>query len=197
MVLAGLGPVLATVDARSPKPVELADYPNAIDHIAFTGSEGGRVAIGVGPRLLVMPWRGDRPPDVGSASELVRLPEKPGNYVVEVAWSPDGSRLAYGIRDREVRVIDAGSGEPIGTPIIIGGVAMAIAWSSDGRSLVVADRDSARLCNAQVGLTIDEIRPGWPIMSIGLDDAPGRPGGVVIAGGHDTGRLLRLDLGSR
>jgi hypothetical protein len=73
---------------------------------------------------------------------------------------------------------------------------VGIAWSADGRSLVIADRDTVRLCDAETGLTLDEVRPGWPITSIGLDDAPGRPGVLLVGGGvPDRGRLLRLDLG--
>ena len=196
-MLVGQKTALAGIGRDGAAPIELARYPNDIDQIVVTRSGEARVSIGVGRLLLSMACGNDGWPEVDKAREVVTLPDHPWEFVVQLAWSPDGTRLAYGVRNREVRVIDARSGERIGTPIPISSAPTAVVWSSDGRSLVVADRDTVRLCNADVGLMLDEIRPGWPITSIGLDDAPDRPGVLIIAGGHDDGRLLRLDLGDR
>ena len=64
-------------------------------------------------------------------------------------------------------------------------------------SLVIADRDTVRLCNADTGAMIDEVRPGWPIAAMGFEDAPGSPGTLLIGGGQEAGRLLVLPLGTR
>jgi WD40 repeat protein len=174
--------------------VVLADYSRAVDSIAVSPS--GDVAVGVGSRLVVMPRRAEGLPDVAHMRDLVTAEDHVSKFVLEAAWDPEGKRLAYAITDREACVIDASSGARIGGPIVLGGMPVGIAWSADGRSLVIADRDTVRLCDAETGLTLDEVRPGWPITSIGLDDAPGRPGVLLVGGGvPDRGRLLRLDLG--
>ena len=196
-VLAGSFGRLVAWRRGSTTPLELASYDHPIDHLAVTQSGGLRAAVAVGPALLVFPCGSDGLPDVRHPHTLVRADDTSGQFIVEVAWSPDGTRLAYGNHDREVRVIDAGTGALLGAPLTLGGAPMGIVWGADGRSLLVADRDVVRLYDASTGTMIDEVRTGWPILSIGLDDAPGRPGVLIVAGGLDHGRLLRLDLGRR
>ncbi len=196
-VLAGSPGRLVAWRRGSTTPLELASYARPIDHLSVTQSGGLRVAVAVGPALLVFPCGYDGLPDVRHPHTLVRADDTSGQFIVEVAWSPDGTRLAYGNHDREVRVIDAGTGALLGAPLTLGGPPIGIVWGADGRSLVVANREVVRLYDAEVGITLDEVRPGWPILSIGLDDAPGQPGVLIVAGGLDHGRLLRLDLGRR
>ena len=39
------------------------------------------------------------------------------HWVVSVSWSPDGTRLASGSIDKTVRLWDASTGAPIGSPL--------------------------------------------------------------------------------
>ena len=86
---------------------------------------------------------------------------------------------------------------------VVTGGAMGIGGESvaqlaiTGHHVVIADRDTVRLCNADSGATIDEVRPGWPIAAMGFEDAPGSPGTLLIGGGQEAGRLLVLPLGTR
>lgn len=196
-VLAGSPGRLVAWRRGSTTPLELASYDHPVDHLAVTQSGGLRVAVAVGSALMVLPCGQGGLPDVRHQRMLVDNAKTFGQYIVEVAWSPDGKRIAYGNHDGELRIIDADSGAPLGASFTLGGDPMGIVWGADGRSLLVADRDVVRLYDASTGTMIEEVRPGWPISSIGLDDAPGRPGLLIVAGGLDHGRLLRLDLGRR
>ena len=42
------------------------------------------------------------------------------HWVVSVSWSPDGTRLASGSIDKTVRLWDASTGAPIGSPLNVG-----------------------------------------------------------------------------
>lgn len=183
---------LFVIDLLRGTTVPVGVTPPVIDALAASAAGDRRLAAGAGPALLVIPIGADGLPDFARRRELARGENGFGDYVMTVAWSPDGRRIAYGIRDRAVRVLDASSGTQLGATITTSATALGLAWSADGHFLVVADRDAVRLCNADFGTTLDEVRPGWPILSIGLDDRPGVPGALLVGGGHDRGRLLEL-----
>lgn len=188
--------IVTAIDVGTGRTTSLDTFPTAVDAMAVSAAGPPRLAIGHGPNVTVFPLGDEGLPIVAERRALMAGAGTLGRYVLSLAWSPDGTRLAVGIRDREVRVLDATTGRQVGETISIGGVPTDLAWSSDGTSLVIADRDTVRLCDAQTGLMLDEVRPGWPITSIGLDDAPGRQGVLFVGGGvPDRGRLLRLDLG--
>ena len=186
---------LSTIDTETGATEAAATFPHAIDAIDATDQGPRRLAVGAGTSLHLLPCDDDGRPLGDRRRELVRGNGNFSDFVMALAWSPEGARIAYGIRDPEVRVIDATSGKRFGATITVGSTPLAIVWSRDGHSLVVADRDAVRLCNADTGVTIDEVRPGWPIATMGFEDAPGSPGMLLIGGGHDGGRLLTLPLG--
>jgi DNA-binding beta-propeller fold protein YncE len=173
--------------ADGPRDVET--FPAAVDAISVSRDPRPRIALGAGPPLRVLG------PDGSPSETIVAGPDAFGKYVMAVAWSPDGRRIAYGLRDREVRVIDVATRRHVGAPVILGATPLAIRWSAAGGSLVIADADAVTLCDAETGTTFDEIRPGWPVTSIAFEEAADGRGSLVIAGGDTDGLLLRLDFG--
>src|SRR5256885_929684 len=74
------------------------------------------------------------------------------NVINQIAWSPDGGRLASGADDQTVRLWNAQAGQPLRTlPGHTNGV-FSVAWSPDGGRLASgADDRTIRLWDPQTG----------------------------------------------
>lgn len=71
--------------------------------------------------------------------------------VFSVAWSPDGTRIAYTVRrDEWIRLHDVGTGKPTELARIPGG-AHDLAWSPDGTQIAVSDAKGIELVDVSTG----------------------------------------------
>jgi WD40 repeat protein len=88
------------------------------DHLIAASSNDGTVGI----------W------DIAAGKRVATLVQ--GGYVVDVAWSPDGKRLASASENDTAMVWDASSGTLLKTFALLL-FANAVAWSPDGKLLAV------------------------------------------------------------
>jgi WD40 repeat protein/tRNA A-37 threonylcarbamoyl transferase component Bud32 len=143
--------------------------------------------------LAAAPGHADRVAVGGKAIQIVTLKE-PGRQpilaatplalpdtVCAVAWSPDATTLACGLKNGGVHVFDVATGAIRGTLVPHERQIEELAYSPDGHVLVTADADCLRLSDAVALTTLDEVRPGWRIGSfcIAADGSF-----IAIAGGE-------------
>ena len=119
--------------------------------------------------------------DPQTGAELKQLPGHK-NFVMRLAFSPDGRLLASGSFDSTIKIWDLGSGRELRTIAGHSGGVNALVFSPDGRFLVSGSDDgSARLWNSQTGelmATLASLNGGkdWLVVTpSGLFD--GSPGG--------------------
>ena len=78
-----------------------------------------------------------------ATASIRRLDDVPG-WVIDIAFSPDGSTLAAVTFDGLVQVIDVGSGAAVGAPVPAGppsDVLSGVRWADDGRGVWVSGGD--------------------------------------------------------
>jgi len=134
----------------------------------------------------------------------VSLPPNRGT-IIQLTWSPDGQRIAFGRSNGQVEVVDTVSGTQIQTFASHAGEIVGLVWSDDGRTLVSADAECLRFSDVATTMMLDEVRPGWAIEDID-SAAPTRAGvgplvvmvGSALAGVGEAEREARvgiMDLG--
>ena len=163
-------------DASLATAREVDRLGRTIDAVRLAPTSAKQLAVAAGPRLLVYPL----PPATGGGRTLVTLPPDDGT-IVAIAWSSDERQIAFGTNKGQVSIIDALSGRPIKMLPRHARDVAGIVWPPDGRTLVTADAECVRFLDITTATTIDEVRPGWNIESVGFTPGGVRPA-VVIAG---------------
>jgi WD40 repeat protein len=119
--------------------------------------------------------------DVETGEELGRLGGESGNSLV-VRWSPDGSSIAVGYSDIEIRIWDAGTGL---TTVKYSGHADPIVdldWSPNSQRIASADYGgNIRVWDAQTGEVVLSDKQNQTITSISWSPA----GDYLIASSYD------------
>ncbi len=111
-----------------------------------------------------------------------------GVRAVSVAFAPVGAKVAIGIEDGTIRIVDATTGQTLRTLQGHTQAAQALAWSPDGKMLVSGD-ETARIFfwNAKTWAKAKEIRPHIkPIQSLAFN----KRGNLMLSTGHDDKVML-------
>jgi WD40 repeat protein len=178
----------------------------------FGPAGAGWLAFGDGERVGIMPLVAGSLPAAATPRTLYAPAESAGDgwqTVTALAWSPDETALAVGLRSGAVLIVSVADGRVIQQLTPLPTAVKGLAWAPEGRGIIAANDRVIRLCDASTGISLDEIEPGWTINSVMLaswDDDPASPW-LVAWGGRDSvapaaagvqpgGRILSLPLGS-
>jgi WD40 repeat protein len=193
--------VAHSLDLTSSETIE--QYPDSIACLAVSAGSPPRLAVATGSKIRVHDFLAD-----GSLAKkgktLVDLSASGLNATV-MAWSPDGDRFAFGTLGGQVWIVDGVSGSRIVEVSSFARAVRGIIWGKSGRTLIVADEESVRLCEAATGMMFDELRPEWAIEALTMVAGEGgRPRLAVIGNTFSavgdalpSGRLLLFDLSRR
>ncbi|WP_157269662.1 nSTAND1 domain-containing NTPase [Azohydromonas aeria] len=119
-------------------------------------------------------------------------PVPPHGLLLDLAWSPDGRRIATAHGDHALRLWDAATGRPLGEPLRgHGDRVLAVAFSPDGRWIASAGADrTVRRWDAATGQPQGAALAGHTDRVTGVAFSP--DGAVLVSGSHD-GSLRRWD----
>jgi hypothetical protein len=152
--------------------------------VAF--SPNGQQAVSGGMDTLRL-W------DVASGKQLRRF-DTPTNFVLSVAFSPDGKHIAsVSSADSFVRIWDANSGQQVMILKGHSGPAAAVVYSPDGKNLASAGKNTIRIWNAANGKQVNCLK-GHEGAVTSLAYSP--DGNYLVSGSQDkTARIWDLEAG--
>ena len=193
--------VAHSLDLTSSETIE--QYPESVAYLAVSAGSPPRLAVATGAKIRVHDLLAD-----GSVAKkgktLVDLSAS-GLIAAVMAWSPDGDRLAFGTLGGQVWIVDGVSGSRIVEVSSFAHAVRGIIWGDTGRTLIVADEECVRLCDAATGMMFDQLRPDWAIEALTMVEGErgGRRLAVIgntfsaVGDALPSGRLLLFDLGRR
>ncbi len=114
--------------------------------------------------------------------------------VTAAAFSPDGTRIVTGSRDKTARLWDATTGAPIGKPMQHERAVVGVAFSPDGTRVMTRSGSVARLWSASSGAPVGAVMEHADAVSSAAFSPDGR---YVITGSFDkTARLWDAQSGA-
>ena len=199
-------------DLTTPRCLNGWPGEGGIGSVAFTNVPRPRLAMSKRAAIILYDLAADGAPIARSGRQLCDFGSEPWVDIV-LSWSPDGESLAVGAIEGNVLIVDAESGSVVVELSSFATMVRGILWAYNGRSMIMADDRCIRLCDAVSGATLNEIRPGWAISSIGFVEGSDGRQLLAVTGSRllltrrlnhrgletrpDDGRLLLLDLSRR
>lgn len=159
-----------------------ADLGPAPSHAAALAPDGSRLAVAVGPTVVVF--------DAATRRKLFTLAH--ADTVNAVVFSPDGTRVATASNDATAAVWDAATGARLHSLTGHGRWVLGAAFSPDGRTLVTGGYDkTVRLWDAATG----ESKATWTGHTGGVRAVAFSPDGETVATGGADGEVRVWEAG--
>ncbi len=152
-----------------------------------------RVAL-VGLALVSVAARADELPP-GAILRIGSPALRHRSQVQQVAWSPDGKRLASAALDERIKVWEPGTGRPIAA-LTSSFHEMAIAWAPDSRTIAVSGWSHGGISGERLTLWDVDTGKVRPVPVPRNDAALGvafSPDGKLLASGGITGKVYLWD----
>ena len=126
-----------------------------------------------------------------ASGNIVTVCGRTFDVVLDVAFSPDGTRLVAGGADGLIRVMDASSGNVLQTIPSHADWVNALAWSDDGKKLASASRDkSAKVYTAENG----ELLTSYAGHGVAVKGIAFTPDGASVLSVGDDKKLHRWEI---
>lgn len=112
-------------------------------------AEGRRAVVGQGKELVLV--------DLATGAVAARIAGTSGASFQDLAWSPDGRRLAGVGAEGRVHLVDVETRRVVTSFAGPGGALTAVAWAPDGQRLATAHRYGVRLWNGDGAILADHV----------------------------------------
>jgi WD40 repeat protein len=193
LVTAGMNRTIEVWDAKTGAPIgKLGTHDGEIRGLTF--SRDGRSLASASGDGKVKLWDGDR---LAEPQEPRRtLPARVPGHCLNLAFSPDGQRLATGGEENTVKVRDVQSGEELLTLRGHTGEVYTVAFSpGDGRWIASAGEDSTvKIWDGRTGKLARNFRGHEALVSSLAFSPPGSPGGPRLYSGSRDRKVKTWDL---
>jgi WD40 repeat protein len=118
--------------------------------------------------------------DSATGHTIAELPHD--DWILSIAFSPDGRRLALGGRDKTARIFEATTGKQMGPAITHSDFVSALAFSADSRLIAAGGGNDVRVLDVATGNELMRITEEDPVDSVAFN--PNGQSLAISSGSH-------------